>query len=51
MKYTKPYSRILCRVVTPFTGVWIEIRGGQEEYPASMVTPFTGVWIEIFGLE
>ena len=34
-------------VVTPFTGVWIEIRSRAFAASMSPVTPFTGVWIEI----
>ena len=34
-------------VVTPFTGVWIEIVMEQIFYAIDAVTPFTGVWIEI----
>ncbi len=34
-------------VVTPFTGVWIEIPGQGSARRSSAVTPFTGVWIEI----
>ena len=33
--------------VTPFTGVWIEIRGDWWNETPPPVTPFTGVWIEI----
>ena len=33
--------------VTPFVGVWIEIRGRRERQPVYVVTPFVGVWIEI----
>ena len=34
-------------VVTPFTGVWIEIPYGGHNDTVCTVTPFTGVWIEI----
>src|SRR5208337_4833827 len=33
--------------VTPFTGVWIEIRDVGATGMESPVTPFTGVWIEM----
>ncbi len=33
--------------VTPFAGVWIEIKAGREELRSKVVTPFAGVWIEI----
>ena len=33
--------------VTPFAGVWIEIRFCIEKRPTAMVTPFAGVWIEM----
>ena len=36
--------------VTPFAGVWIEIKAGREQLRAKVVTPFAGVWIEIIGL-
>ncbi len=36
-------------LVTPFTGVWIEmIRLTAVASLVPRVTPFTGVWIEIF---
>ena len=34
-------------IVTPFTGVWIEILLWIQESFRCGVTPFTGVWIEI----
>ena len=34
-------------LVTPFTGVWIEITQAMYLCLDSHVTPFTGVWIEI----
>ena len=33
--------------VTPFAGVWIEIRSGSLWCSQTAVTPFAGVWIEI----
>ena len=33
--------------VTPFVGVWIEIRCVDVRSHISYVTPFVGVWIEI----
>ena len=40
--------RFLRLIVTPFTGVWIEIfRHFQFSPPQGAVTPFTGVWIEM----
>ena len=44
------YAESLLRpdqIVTPFTGVWIEISFCCVAYHLKMVTPFTGVWIEI----
>ena len=39
-------------MVTPFTGVWIEIGGRPIDRMGRVgVTPFTGVWIEISRLE
>ena len=36
-------------IVTPFTGVWIEIFSASLwSSSATGVTPFTGVWIEIY---
>ena len=37
-------------LVTPFTGVWIEIIRAAIQNLRYDVTPFTGVWIEILGL-
>ena len=34
--------------VTPFAGVWIEIRCMLVKTSITNVTPFAGVWIEIF---
>ena len=34
-------------MVTPFTGVWIEIIDDRNYEFDGEVTPFTGVWIEI----
>ena len=34
--------------VTPFAGVWIEIRASNEYTAFVSVTPFAGVWIEIY---
>ena len=33
--------------VTPFVGVWIEMKKRQRKELAKNVTPFVGVWIEI----
>ena len=33
--------------VTPFVGVWIEIRNVKRKQCSERVTPFVGVWIEI----
>ena len=33
--------------VTPFVGVWIEIRNMLTWETCQCVTPFVGVWIEI----
>ena len=37
-------------MVTPFTGVWIEIEMEYRLRTVIPVTPFTGVWIEIISL-
>ena len=34
-------------MVTPFVGVWIEIKVGRDYHESREVTPFVGVWIEI----
>ena len=34
-------------VVTPFAGVWIEIRMVLNFIKTTVVTPFAGVWIEM----
>ena len=34
-------------MVTPFVGVWIEIRFRMFQMLSKYVTPFVGVWIEI----
>ena len=34
--------------VTPFVGVWIEIRETLKVIHRVFVTPFVGVWIEIY---
>ena len=34
-------------LVTPFVGVWIEIRSYEAGEEQETVTPFVGVWIEI----
>ena len=34
-------------VVTPFVGVWIEIRKHMSYSSKLLITPFVGVWIEI----
>ena len=34
-------------MVTPFTGVWIEIIKMSGACEPANVTPFTGVWIEM----
>ena len=33
--------------VTPYAGVWIEIRETLEHEESEVVTPYAGVWIEI----
>ena len=37
-----------CNIVTPFVGVWIEIRVTHLFIGMKGVTPFVGVWIEIY---
>ena len=34
-------------MVTPYAGVWIEIRQKKLTYDKLWVTPYAGVWIEI----
>ena len=34
-------------VVTPFAGVWVEIRVQHRENNTHLVTPLAGVWIEM----
>ena len=34
-------------IVTPYMGVWIEIKSATESANALKVTPYKGVWIEI----
>ena len=33
--------------VTPYAGVWIEIKIEHTFYQPKVVTPYAGVWIEI----
>ena len=33
--------------VTPYAGVWIEIRRISNIFSGNIVTPYAGVWIEI----
>ena len=40
-------KKLLCQLVTPLAGVWIEILERRIAYYESMVTPLAGVWIEI----
>ena len=40
-------ARTVWPLVTPFMGVWIEIKRMDGQLVALMVTPFMGVWIEI----
>ena len=47
MKYSGIFSSPHHRVVTPFTGVWIEMDLLVHQSKNYAVTPFTGVWIEI----
>ena len=47
--YNKPLKEEKAKV-TPFVGVWIEIKHLSELMNAVEVTPFVGVWIEI-GIE
>ena len=44
---TPPEVPGILEVVTPFTGVWIEISSVGLTSANSIVTPFTGVWIEM----
>ena len=34
-------------MVTPYTGVWIEIARVADVLTYAAVTPYTGVWIEM----
>ena len=36
--------------VTPYAGVWIEIRLKGKPSPHAPVTPYAGVWIEMYNL-
>ncbi len=47
MKYDLVASAGRVSAVTPFTGVWIEMRCLRIARSPASVTPFTGVWIEI----
>ena len=48
MKYEDRRGLVPAEVVTPFTGVWIEmISPIRSERVRCTVTPFTGVWIEM----
>ena len=47
MKYGFIYVFRGLTAVTPFAGVWIEIRVTPHSVPGTDVTPFAGVWIEI----
>ena len=48
LKYSVLRTDIQFLTVTPFTGVWIEMRYPVISSHCRMtVTPFTGVWIEI----
>ena len=33
--------------VTPYAGVWIEIKTASGDFYTEFVTPYAGVWIEI----
>ena len=47
MKFSLSFYGLGDDIVTPFTGVWIEILYSQSSRRLNTVTPFTGVWIEI----
>ena len=48
MKYVMEIGKKGALHVTPFVGVWIEIKAAVGVGTAALVTPFVGVWIEIF---
>ena len=47
LKFNMVDSALLSSEVTPFAGVWIEIRETLGRRKNGTVTPFAGVWIEI----
>ena len=47
LKYPTLQEGDRLHLVTPFTGVWIEIDIAVRYVVCIIVTPFTGVWIEI----
>ena len=38
------------RLVAPFAGAWIEIKGGLKVALETVVAPFAGAWIEILAI-
>ena len=47
LKYVKQIYIMFHVKVTPFAGVWIEIRLNVSDWVHQTVTPFAGVWIEM----
>ena len=48
LKSVKQTEEHIRNHVTPFVGVWIEMKKAWSTYNAAVVTPFVGVWIEIY---
>ena len=47
LKFRDDWEIVEGEVVTPFVGVWIEIRKHMSYSSKLLITPFVGVWIEI----
>ena len=50
MKFVKSKRHVSYTAVTPYAGVWIEIRETLLIFINILVTPYAGVWIEISGV-
>ena len=51
MKYQIIRTEFQKLQVTPFVGVWIEIKKIPNDNQFTVVTPFVGVWIEIIMIQ
>ena len=49
MKFVERLKILVCEVVAPFTGAWVEIGRPEGHFLPSHVAPFTGAWVEIAG--